>query len=370
MVVRVWSGGPLFNTWMPDNVQEFHYLPITYYFFAAISVFGYVTFKYLLFGLSLLATAGGTYLLLDAETEFAGLDLSRRAMLGLSAASAGFAPMVSNFKVGQVTPFAYLSVGVAWWAYRRSNDAAGGAALAIPTMLKPYWMASLAVFISPTERRWYGVLGFAAAFAVANVLSAAAFGIETTIQYYEIILTELSSEANAAGPITGWSVEAIRPFWFLGEFATVARLLSVLPVAWVWSRYVRGRTDFDVSLFVLTIVMQFTLLQSTTLIDLGLVLAAFVVLGVHCYEDGGWPFALLGLSFLLAHTHTYAMEVLVGNGHTNLAVIFDGEPLLKLLQPAVYGVAFLYLLGLWAASDGAVSTGARDIRDAEGSGAD
>jgi hypothetical protein len=124
----------------------------------------------------------------------------------------------------------------------------------------------------------------------------------------------------------------------------------------VWVRYVRGRSDHDVPLFALSIVMLFTLLQSTTLIDLGLALAAFVVLGVHCYRADGWPFALLGLAFLLAHAHTYAMEVLVGSGHPNLAGILDGEPLLKLLQPAVYAVGLLYALGLWLASERATAT--------------
>ncbi|MUV58297.1 glycosyltransferase family 87 protein [Halogeometricum sp. CBA1124] len=356
MVVRVWSGGPLYNTWQPDNVQEYHYLPVTYYFFAAISLFGYVAFKYLLFGLSLLATAGGTYLLLDAESSSVGFNLSRRALLGLSAASVGFAPMVANFKVGQVTPFAYLCTAVAWWAYRRSDDGLGGAALVVPTILKPYWMSPLAVFISPADRRWRGVVGFLAAFAAANALSVFAFGVETTAHYYAIVASEALAESGGLEPITEWSVEAIRPFPFLGGVAIVPRLLSVLPVAWVWARYVRGRSDYDVPLFALSIVMLFTLLQSTTLIDLGLALAAFVVLGVHCYRADGWPFALLGLSFLLAHAHTYAMEVLVGNGHPNLAGMLDGEPLLKLLQPAVYAVGLLYLLSLWLASERATAT--------------
>jgi hypothetical protein len=349
-VVRVRSGGPLYNTWQPDNVQEFHYLPVTFYFFAGLSAFGYVVFKFLLFGLSVAATILGTYLLLQAELPVVGVESSPKLSAALAVTSAGFAPMVANFKIGQVTPLAYVAVAFAWWAYRRSNHGYGGAAIAVPTLLKPYWAAPVAVFASTTDRRWNGLLGFGLTLAAGNALSVLTFGLDTTVQYYAIIIGTLLRESGGAVPIAEWSVEAIRPFWFLGEFGTVARVLTAVPVLWVWMRHARRGDGPEAPMFALTVVMLFTILQSTTLIDLGLALAAFVVLGAHLYRARGWPFALVGGSFLLVHAHTYAMELLVGNGHANLAGMLGGHPALKLLQPAVYGVAALYVLALWAAT--------------------
>lgn len=351
-VVRVQSGGPLINDWNPDNVQEFHYLPVTYFAFAALAAFGYVWFKIALFVASLLATVAGTYLLLGAETGVVGVDLSRRARLGLALASCGFAPMVANFKVGQVTPFAYLSAAVAWWAYRNRGAGGGGVAVALPALLKPYWAISLVVFASPEDRRWLGVVGFGATVAIANALSAATFGLDTTLQYYGVLAESAAAESGGSVPITEWSVEALRPFWFAGAAATLFRLASALPFALLWLRYARRGRDRDaVALYALSVAVLFTLLSSTTLIDLGVGLVAFVVLGTHLYGRGGRAFGLLVAAFLLAHAHTYAMEVLVGNGHVNLIDIVGPTPVLKLLQPGAYAVLLLYGLALWWAFD-------------------
>ncbi|WP_197425356.1 glycosyltransferase family 87 protein [Halobacterium sp. CBA1126] len=346
MVIRVWSGGPLYNTWQPDNVQEFHYFPTTYYFFATISLFGYVVYKFILLGLSILATGFGTYLLLDVETEYADFEPSKKTLMGISAASIGFAPMVANFKVGQMTPFAYLCAAVAWWSYRRSSYTGGGTAIALATLVKPYWAAPTMVFASLSDNRWRGLLGFGITILAANALSVATFGFDTTEEYYSIIVDTLLASSKSVGPVTTWSVEALNVFWFLGEYAVFARLLTIVPVVWVFVHYVR-RNKADIELYALSILLLFTALGSTTLIDLGLVLAAFVVFGVHAFGVGGWSFAILGGAFVLTHVHTYVMEVVVGSGHANLVGLLDAHPVLTLLQPGVYGVLAFYVLALW-----------------------
>lgn len=345
-VVRVKSGGPLFNTWPIYNIQEFHYHPFTFYFFAAISIFGYVTFKILLLLLSVGATVTGTWLLLDAEIDEINAELSHVHLVGLSALSIGYAPMVANFKIGQVTPFAYLCAAVAWWSYRRSSYASGGAAIALATLVKPYWAASAIIFASPNDKRWHGILGFGLVMLLANAVSVATFGLDTTMQYYGIIADALFGESGSIGSISTWSVEALNIFWFLGEYAVVARLLTAVPVLWVFDQYVRRR-EVDAALYALSFLLLFTVLGSTTNIDLGLLLAGFVVFGVHAFRAGGWPFAVLGGSFLLTHAHTYAMEVVVGSGHTNLVGLLNAHPALTFLQPGVYGVLTFYALVLW-----------------------
>lgn len=354
-VVRVRSGGPLFNTWPLYNVQEFHYHPFTFYFFSGISIFGYIVFKILLLSLSAGATVAGTWLLLDTETDATNVELSRDHLVGLSVLSLGYAPMVANFKIGQVTPFAYLCAAVAWWSYRHSSHASGGAAIALATLVKPYWAASAIIFASPYDGRWRGILGFGLAIALANAVSVATFGLDTTTQYYAIIADALLGESGGVGPISTWSVEALNVFFFLGEYAVVARLLTAIPVLWMFGQYARRR-DADPALYALSFLLLFTVLASTTLIDLGLLLAAFIVFGVHTYRAGGWPFAILAGAFLLTHVHTYAMEVVVGSGHTNLVGLLNAHPALTLLQPGVYGVLSFYLLALWWARPPASGT--------------
>ncbi len=346
MVIRVWSGGPLYNTWQPDNIQEFHYFPVTYYFFAAVSQFGYVAYKFLLLGLSLLATGLGTYLFLDTEAAYVDFHPSKRTLTGISVASLGFTPMVANFKVGQITPFAYLCAAVAWWSYRRSLYAGGGTAIALATLVKPYWAAPTMVFASLDNNRWRGILGFGFTIMAANALSVATFGFDTTAEYYGIIVDTLLGSSKSIGPVTTWGVEALNVFWFLGEYAVFARLLTIVPVVWVFVHYVR-RNEADIALYALSILLLFTVLGSTTLIDLGLVLAAFVVFGVHAFRAGGWSFAILGGAFVLTHVHTYVMEVVVGSGHANLVGLLNAHPALTLLQPGVYGVLAFYALALW-----------------------
>lgn len=357
-VVRVWAGGPLYNTWdaapPPGGgglvVQQFHYAPPTFYLFAALATFGYTPFKFLLFGLSLVAVPVGSVCLLRAAAATASLDVSDRTLLAVGVATVGFSPVVSNFKIGQVTALAYGVVGVAWYGYRAGWYGTTGALLALPVLFKPYLGAPMAAVVASDTGRWRGLAGFAVGGLVAVAVSVVGFGVETTVQYVAIVLEALLAESaggaggRGVGGIATWSVEALRPFWYLGGAAILARLLSALLLAVVVGRAVWTDAESPAVVLALAVTTLFTLLSSTTFVDAALLLVPVCLLGVRAVaSDDRRGLALVAGGLLAVHAHTYVMEVTVGTGHPNLLGLVGASPLLAALQPGPYGVVALYL---------------------------
>ncbi|MFB6227487.1 MAG: glycosyltransferase family 87 protein [Halobacteriales archaeon] len=357
-VVRVRSGGPLFNPWGgAETIQRYHYHPFAYFFFLPLYLVGYVGFKFGWLLVSMFATALGTYLLVNAEIDHGTIDLSGRATIVLAVASIGFAPMVSNFKTGQTTPIMYVFIAAAWWGTRagRDRNLFGGGALVGPAIFKPYFVAPLVIFW--TRDRWRGVAGFVAVLALVNVVSALYFGVDTVMTYYDILIAfvvETEGSSNVSTSLSKWWSNSLRMFFWLGPFGLLVRALLIVPFAYLTAVHVL-EDAYESEVFALSIVSVMFIVSSTSVIDLAMVLAAVIVLGARLHDSHPRAFALVALSFLLMHVHPYFMEATVGYGATLVPIIRNNADLVLTivppLQPAMYGLVLLWGLTLYSVYD-------------------
>jgi hypothetical protein len=360
-VVRVRAGGPLFNPWgSAETVQRFHYHPFTFFVFFPLYFLGYVGFKIAWLVVSLGTTVTGTYLLLRAETNRSGeLNLQRRWALGLATASVGFAPMVTNYKVGQTTPIMYLFVAAAWWFARRGGDTMSGAAVVGAAVIKPYFMTPLVLFWN--RDRWRGVVGFLSGMIVITLVSALYFDPGTMVEYVDTLVTfVISTEGGSAGEteIGGWFASSLRMFTWLGPLAPVAQFLFATPFAYLTLVHL-FRGSYEIELFALSTITVMFLISGTGVVDLAMVLAALVVLGVRFYGSYPRAFGLVCLSFVLMHSHPYLMETAVGWGAQNVAAIQQRTELIlsiiPFVQPGIYGLTILLglcLYSVWERTNG------------------
>jgi hypothetical protein len=326
-----------------NYIQKYHYAPAVVLLFALLALFGYGTFKLLLLVASIVAVVGGSYAILRAEITAREFKVSNRKILIIAVAAAGFGPMVSNYKVGQITPFIFAAIAGCWYWYRKDSDTFAGAALTIAALTKPYFLAPAAILIS--RKHFKGIAGLIGGIGAGFAIGVAAFGVDTLIRYLAILIEfAVGSETGGVGGITEWSVESVFPFFSMGPITTVGRLLAAGGFALLWIQYLRSgsRVHNGAGVFAGSIVMVMFVIQGASNMDLATSLAAYLVLGPQLYGRSR-EFGLLGLSFLLTTVHPYAMELLVGSGHVNLTNIISGslQPLLQLLQPATYG---LYIL--------------------------
>jgi hypothetical protein len=124
----------------------------------------------------------------------------------------------------------------------------------------------------------------------------------------------------------------------------MGRILAFVGFTALWIQYLRGGAQVrsGAGIFAGALVMMSFVVPHVSSIDLGVFLAAYLVLGAELYSHSR-KFILLGSSFLLMTAHPYAMEILFGGGHPNVSNLVEG-PLqisLQFLQPAAYG---LYIL--------------------------
>lgn len=351
-VVRVTNGAPLYTENGGDGVQPYHYAPVTVFAFVLPYFLGYVGFKTALLVASVVAVAGGTYLLLRSTARFADVHLSPRTATVLGVASVGFSPMVSNFKVGQTAPLMYAGIAAAWWLGTARRDGPAGVAMAVPALLKPYLTAPLVALVH--FRRWRVAAGLLAAMVAANVAGVVAFGFDTTLAYYGVVYdAALGGEAPVGtASVADWSVEALEPLFFLGPLAVVGRVVVAAIGGAVVLSNARSLGRYDAEAFSLSLVTVAFVVRQVTVIDVAVVLAAFVVLGARVYHSRGHHFEALAAAFLLTMAHPYAMEVLVGRGHANL-VSLAGEAspalaVLPFLQPGIYALYVLLAVGVAA----------------------
>lgn len=351
IVVHVRAGGELYpgNGFEPFVQLAYKYTPIVFLLFELLATFGYVPFKLLWLLLSLVGTASGTYLLLAAETDVHGVDVSQRTLAAVAAVSVGFQPMVTNFKIGQSTPVMYAAVAAAWYLYRRDRDLIAGAAITGATVIKPYFTAPLVLFWRRDRLR--GLVGFTAAFLAANAVGVAAFGVPTLVDYYEIILRFVVDEADqtAYGTFEAWTATQFRPFVWLGPLSLPVRLLLLAPAAYATIRYVVGRAVAPARLAAVSILTVLLVLTTSTVVDVAMTLFVVVLLGVPAYAAAdGRRLGLLVGAFLSVHVHPYLLEALVGVGPTVVPVLAANEgvvvALTQVLQPATYGCLALLAL--------------------------
>lgn len=351
VVLHVSNGGPLYTgTGSEPFVQlRFNYFPITLGLFWALAVFGYAVTKIGLLVISIAATAGGTYLLLRAETKHRGVDLSSQAAVGLGIASLGFQPMVANFKVGQTTPIIYAFIALAWWYYRQGVNSLGGAAVVGATLFKPYFGAPLVMFAR--RDRISGIAGFIATYAAANVLAVLTVGPENLISYYAILVEFILSEGVAENydSFDAWSASHFRPFYWLGSMTPVARALFVLPPAYAAVEYVRGDRDAD-TVVAVALISLLLVLETTTAIDMAIALVPLVLLGARYYQTAPQYLVLLVVALTLMQAHAYTLEILVGVGPKVFKPLAASESVilavLPILQPGSYATLILLWLGL------------------------
>lgn len=374
IVVHVQNGGSLYpgNGQNPPVQLSYKYAPVMYFVFAGLTVFGYVAFKFLWLAVSLAATIGGTYLLLAAEQEVGTIEISGQVHVALSVLAVGFQPMVTNFKGSQSTPVIFGAIALLWYWYRTDRPYLSGAAIVGATVIKPYFTAPLVVH----ARRdgWRGLVGFAGAFVVVNLVAILTFGTGTLVEYYSILLDFIFREGEQVplDSFDNWTSSQFRPFYWLGPLSTPVRLLLAVPAAYLTIRHVLERERDPVALFAVSLVSIMLVLETTTAEGLAALLAVFVLLGARFWGRDEVGFAGLVGAFLLVHAQPYALELLTGVGAQVIPVIANNESLvislLPVAQPATYGVLLLLYLVFRARRDGASTSGGDPRPTTEGQG--
>jgi hypothetical protein len=343
--IQIYPPSEVFNQY----TQRYHYAPAVIFPFVLLALFGYAPFKLLLLGTSIAAVVVGSYAILRAETTAREFDISNRILIALAVATVGFGPMVSNYKVGQISPFIYLAVAGCWYWYRQGKQIRAGAALTVAALTKPYFLAPAAILIS--RKHFIGVVGVIGGTFAGYGFSVAVFGADTLINYFGYVKQAvLSSESSGVPSVAEWGVESVYPLFSLGPISTTGRVLIAVGFGLLWVQYLRNGSPNNTGsgVFAGSLVMIMVVIQQASNMDLAVCLAAYLVLGPELYShDRG--FELLGLSFLLTTIHPYAMEVIAGGGHVNLISLTDGtlQTLLQFLQPAVYGLYILMGLSVF-----------------------
>jgi hypothetical protein len=323
--------------------QRYHYAPIIVLVFSTLAIFGYLPFKILLLIVSITSVVVGSYAILRVEATARDYDISDRILVFVSISMAGFGPMVSNYKVGQISPLIYLTIAGCWYWYRQDQDIPAGAALTFAVLTKPYFLAPAAILIA--RKRIKAIVGVVSGVLAGYGIGVVSFGVDTLYRYFWYLRQgSVGKEGGNVPEVAAWSVEAVYPFFSFNPLPTLGRFLAFVGFASLWVQYLRSnaQTRDAVGVFSGSLVMVMLLIQQASNMDLAVCLAAYVVLGPELY-DRGRGFKMLGVSFILMTVHPYAMEVLVGAGHINLITLTNGpsQILLQFLQPAVYG---LYIL--------------------------
>jgi len=343
-IVRVRSGGPLLNTNSQTSaIQAFHYHPVAYFLFFPLYVFGYVGFKFVWLIVSTALTIVGTVLLLLAEREADVIVPTNRQIAAVGIALAGFAPMMTNLKTGQTTPLMYALVCGGWWAYRRSAFTASGGAIAGATLVKPYFMAPVALAVG--RDRWRVAAGFALAYGVATFVAIARFGVGTMVEYVATIWSRGAGEIGGATS-TVWGPTHMHLFVGFGPLADVVRIALFLALTATVVGYTLDPDRRAVTGFTALILVMFVIVTSTTTVDAAVLLAPLVLFGCRYYGSEDNRIVVVAAAFLLLHAHPYVMEAIAGVGPTlfpTLAILRDAlNPVMPFVQPGLYGIALLF----------------------------
>jgi hypothetical protein len=333
----------------PYVALGYKYAPPVTLVYAALFPLGYLWFKVGLLLLSVGAVVAGTYLFLRAETDHRDLRVDSRSLAVVSVAAIGFQPMVANFKVAQSTPLVYLGIAVGWYAARKGRFPSAGAGIAAATLVKPYFAAPLAALVGPGHRRTVG--WFLLAYTLAMLLSVAVVGLDTVIAYYQILLRFVLAEGGSQSFDTAgaWTATQFRPFFALGPLKTPVQLVTALPAVYLSIRAALGRDEPPAATLGVTLAGLMLALDTTTAIDMGIMLAGLVVLGVWAYDTADQTtFALLFGAFFGMEVHAYTLEALLGWGNQNVSLIAANEELIltlvPVLQPGTYGVALVFVV--------------------------
>jgi len=356
MVVRFRNGGPMFNPWGDaDTIQRYHYHPVLYFLLFPLSFAGYLGFQLLWLLLSILSVVAGSFLILRAEVERRSLSISGRRLFTLAVLSAAFVPMVSNYKVGQASPPMYFGIAGCWWAYRTERLDLSVLFLLIPAVIKPYFITPLVLF--GRRDRWRGVATFTVGILAVNLFVVVTLGPELVVRYYEILLEIGLAQGGEPFQNTGfgaWFSNSIRMHFLLGSFHLALNLVGIGLLAWFSLLHVFNEGSFEVELFAMA-VAAVNLIISLSVMDIALVLASVLVLGVEFYDRADdTAMAVLAGAFLLIHVHSYFMEVTVGAVGSRIPVLVANESLVvsvvPYLQPGMYGLFLILGLCVYAAA--------------------
>jgi hypothetical protein len=267
--------------------------------------------------------------------------------------------MITNFKVGQMTPIIYASLAIFWWAYRTDRISLAGTMLVVPTLIKPYFLAPFVLLWKRSH--WRGVLGFVAAFVAVNVLVVVSLGPDVFSRYYEILIPFLTGERRAltqATEISGfasWGATKFRVFFWFGNLAPLFNLLFAVALSWFSLVYIFNEESYGTELFAFSIVSLMFMVEGTiSAADLAALLAVFIVLGVRFYHESHLAFGALSLSFALFQTHSYFVEATLGQGPKAgyIPLLTQHEQIVStiapIFQPGIYGIFILYGLCIYA----------------------
>lgn len=345
------NGGSLYHGNGHDPFVQliYNYTPALYPLFVVLSLGGYVAFKLIWLVLSIGATMAGTVALLNAERGRLDRTLSQPAVGLLAVASVGFQPMVTNYKVGQTTPFMYLFVCLSWWLFRRRSTVWSGLVLVGSALFKPYFVAPLAVGGRRNHARV--LAGFAVGVVLLNVLSVVVFDVQTLLAYYERLYTFAAAEGEAVSydRFADWSPTHVRPFYWLGPLESVVRGLFVGLSLFGAALHVFEVEDEPLGVCALSLTAVVLGLRTSTGVDMAMLLVPVVLLGVWLYERDSTLLAALFVAFCCFMAHEYVLEVFVGAG-TAVPVIGRHEALvvslLPVIQPATYGLVLLFAIAL------------------------
>ena len=346
---------------------EYLYPPVTVLVFYPFETTGFEAGA-MLFGFTSIVLL---WLGLEAVARTLGYRLRIWERLGLLVAIFAFQPVIRNFRWAQT---ATLLTALLCFAFYFQERAESGTALygdgqlsdrtrslfrygsgALTTLGSSFklFFATSGAHLLRDRKRFAGAIAAGAALAVASL---AIFGVETNLQYIDVLTW--GKGWGESQPLYIWdTAAAYRPMHVFGGFGLYLKILGILGVI---ALTLLTRADESAAARRLTFALGIAVIplfapkaDSHDLVVL--VLPALILLAHELNRPDGHAWVPV-LSVLLLHLHRYALELLTKpeGDFPGAAILYDAGPF---LQPGMWGTFLLVgLVGYRVAEHAELST--------------
>ncbi|WP_167880001.1 glycosyltransferase family 87 protein [Halorhabdus rudnickae] len=352
---------------------EYLYPPVTVLAFYPFETTGFHTGA-VLFGFTAIVLL---WLGLEAMARTLGYRLRIWERLGLLVMLFSFQPVIRNFRWAQTATLLTASLAFAFYFQERaesetspySNGAvsdrtrslyryASGACTTLGSSFKLFYATSGAHLLRD-RKRFAGAMAAAAGLAVASL---AIFGLETNLQYLDV-LTWGKGWGEAKAMYAWDTAAAYRPLYAFGGLGLYLKIFGILTVIGLTlaartsdSRAARHTT------FALGIAAVPLFAPKADSHDLVVLVVPAVILLAHELDRPDGYAWIPVLSVLLVHVHRYALEFLTkpeGN-FPGAALLYDFGPY---LQPGMWGTFLLVGLAGYRVAEHATLPALGSVRD-------
>ncbi|WP_363466242.1 glycosyltransferase 87 family protein [Halogeometricum borinquense] len=284
------------------------------------------------------------------------ISLNTRWRFGLLAALVGFYPTILWLKAGQVSgllaALLCVAAGLSGGDEGPRHGILTGAILAVVSLFKPFY----AVAATPVPRKNARLVGGVLGVAVVILAGLAIFGIDMQLAQFDYLLTGLgwgeTAEAGGGGSSpTNWGPYYFRPFIVFGGFALYVKfaLVALLAVVSIASRWMDS-TALDERLFVLGFTAVPLLSPISDLFAVNALIPALVLTSVAELRREESLIQVPLFTVLMIQIHPYLFGFLASFGPRYVPQLRVLEPVLPLLQPALWGIFALVGLQLYRIS--------------------